>query len=44
LKNVCEIEDQVKATERMQRLKTSIYWTLDDVITIAYARETAKKP
>ena len=44
LKNVCEIEDQVKATERMQRLKTSIYCTLDDVITIAYARETAKKP
>ena len=43
LKNVCDIEDQVRATERMQRLKTSIYCTLDDVITIAYARETATK-
>jgi hypothetical protein len=28
----------------MQRLRNSIYWALDDVITIAYARETAKKP
>lgn len=44
LKNVCEVEGQVRATERLQRLKTSIYCALDDVITIAYARETAKKP
>ncbi len=44
LKKVCDIEDQVKATERLQRLKNSIYCALDDVITIAYARETAMKP
>ena len=44
LQNICEIEDQVKATERMQRLKRSVYCALDDVITIAAARETAKKP
>jgi hypothetical protein len=43
LNNICEIEDQVAATERMQRLKGSIYCALDDVITIAYAREPAKK-
>jgi len=44
LKNVWDIEDKVAATERMQRLKGSIYCALDDVINIAYARETAKKP
>ena len=44
LNNICEIEDKVAATERMQRLKSSIYHALDDVINIAYARETAKKP
>ncbi|MFO1514177.1 MAG: twin-arginine translocation signal domain-containing protein [Verrucomicrobiota bacterium] len=43
LKNICEIESQVAATERIQRLKSSIYHALDDVINIAYARETAKK-
>jgi hypothetical protein len=43
LKNVCEVEDQFAATQRVQRLKNSIYTALDDVITIAYARETAKK-
>ncbi len=43
LKKVCEIEGRVGAVERMQRLKSSIYHALDDVITIAYARETAKK-
>jgi hypothetical protein len=43
LKQVCDIEAQVGAVERMQRLKSSIYHALDDVITIAYARETAKK-
>lgn len=43
LKNICEIEGQVGATERMQRLKRSIYCALDDVIAIAYARETTKK-
>ena len=32
------------AAERIQRLKSSIYCALDDVINIAYARETAKKP
>ncbi|MEI7937015.1 MAG: hypothetical protein WCK27_10020 [Verrucomicrobiota bacterium] len=44
LKNVCDIEDQFAAAQRIQRLKSSIYTALDDVITIAYARETAKKP
>jgi hypothetical protein len=44
LKNVCDIEDKVAATQRLQRLKGSIYCALDDVINIAYARETAKKP
>jgi hypothetical protein len=43
LSNICEIEDKVAATQRMQRLKSSIYHALDDVINIAYARETAKK-
>jgi hypothetical protein len=43
LSNICEIEDQVAATERMQRLKRSIYCALDDVIAIAHARETAKR-
>ena len=43
LKNVCDIEDKVAAGERMQRLKRSIYCALDDVISLAYARETAKK-
>ncbi len=43
LNNICDIEDKVAATERMRRLKSSIYCALDDVITIAYARETAKK-
>lgn len=43
LKNICDIENQVGAAERMQRLKSSIYCALDDVITIAYARETSPK-
>ena len=43
LKEVCDIEHQVTATQRMQRLKNSIYHALDDVINIAYARETAPK-
>ena len=44
LKNVCDLEDKLAAAQRVQRLKNSIYTALDDVITIAYARETAKKP
>ena len=44
LKHVCEIEGRLGATQRVQRLKRSIYSALDDVITIAYARETARKP
>lgn len=43
LKNICKIEHQLAATQRTHRLKSSIYHALDDVITIAYARETAKK-
>ena len=43
LKNVCSLEGEVGAAERMQRLKNAIYCTLDDVINVAYARETAKK-
>ena len=43
LKNVCDLEDKLAAAQRVQRLKNSIYTALDDVITIAYARETAKK-
>ena len=43
LKNVCDFEDKVASGERMQRLKRSIYCALDDVISLAYARETAKK-
>jgi hypothetical protein len=43
LKNVCEIEDKVGESERMQRLKSSIFHAFDDVTTISYARETAKK-
>jgi hypothetical protein len=44
LSTVIEIEHQVEATQRIQRLKDSIYHALDDVISIAYARETATKP
>lgn len=43
LKNVCEIEGKCGETERLQRLKSSIYHAFDDVTNIAYARETAKK-
>ncbi|MFO1021247.1 MAG: hypothetical protein U0903_11195 [Planctomycetales bacterium] len=44
LENVCKIEHQVQATERMRRLKSSIYHALDDVMNIAYARESKPKP
>jgi len=43
LKKVCEIENDFDDNGRIQRLKDSIYHTLDDVITVSYARETAKK-
>jgi hypothetical protein len=43
LNNICECENDVAAVERMQRLKSSVYHALDDVIALAYARETAGK-
>lgn len=43
LRNVCDIEDKCGDTERIQRLKSSIYHAFDDVSNLAYARETAKK-
>ncbi len=43
LKTVHEIEDQCADRERARRLKECIFHSLDDVITIAYARETAQR-
>jgi len=42
LRSVCEIEDQFADTEKIQRLKDCIFHALDDVITVSYARQTAK--
>lgn len=44
LRTVIEIEHQVEANERIERLKNSIYHALDDVISIAYARENSARP
>lgn len=44
LGHVSKIEHQVGAVERVQRLKNSIYHALDDVLNVAYARETMPKP
>jgi len=42
LRSVYEIEDQFADIEKIQRLKDCIFHALDDVITVSYARQTAK--
>ena len=42
LRTVCDIETKCADQERIGRLKECIFHALDDVITVAYARESAK--
>jgi hypothetical protein len=42
LKNVCDIEDKCAESERVQRLKSSIYHAFDDVTNLAHARQIGK--
>jgi hypothetical protein len=43
LRSVYEVEDKCADKERIGRLKECILHALDDVITVAYGRETAKQ-